>query len=209
MLLKENATILFQGDSITDAGRSRENPDDLGRGYPYFVAAMLRMKYPALNLKFINRGISGNRTSDLMARWQEDCIDLQPDILSILIGINDCWRRFDSNMPMTDEEYCNNYKSLLQDAAAKTNARLIIIEPFLLPYPQDRIKWREDLDPKIQRVRALAREFGALYIPMDGLFTQAALKSKDSDWLGDGVHPTPQGHALIAENWIKVAESNS
>lgn len=205
-LIKNNSIVLFQGDSITDAGRSRTNDDEMGKGYPHMIAAFFSAKYPEKNVKFINRGISGNRVKDLQARWKEDCIDLKPDWASILIGINDCWRRYDRNDPTTAEDYEKGYRDILTRTIAETNARLILCEPFVLPVPEDRKKWREDLDPKIQVVRQLAREFNAIYIPLDGIFAAACTKREPAFWAADGVHPTSAGHALIATEWLKTIE---
>lgn len=204
MQLQDNAFILFQGDSITDAGRSREDATDLGRGYANMIAAWLTATYPEQNLRFINRGISGNRAADLEKRWQADCIDLKPDWVSILIGINDTWRRYDSNSPTTAEAYEDHYRTILKRSLEELNANLIICEPFLLPIPEDRVKWRDDLDPKIAVARKLAREFNAIFVPLDGVFAAAATARLMQDWLPDGVHPTQAGHMLIAQQWLKA-----
>ena len=133
--IKDGEKVLFIGDSVTDCGRSRSaNSKDLGAGYPMFIASFVKAMYPEKDITFINRGISGNRTRDLMKRWKEDCIDLNPDWVSILIGINDTWRRYDSNDPMTVEEFESNYRSLLERTNTETNARLILMEPFVY-YP--------------------------------------------------------------------------
>lgn len=196
-------TILFQGDSITDAGRVREDFYNLGAGYPNFVKSMYLANNPKEEATFINRGISGNRVRDLRSRWQEDCIALKPDVLSILIGINDCWRRFDSNDPTPAEKYEDDYRFILNETRQKLpDTRIILMEPFVLPEPADRIAWREDLDPKIHVVRKLAFEFKTDYIALDGIFAQNYIVSNPSLWTPDGVHPTQAGHALIAEHWL-------
>lgn len=204
MLIEKGSLVLFQGDSITDAGRSRENDADLGRGYANMVAALFSANYPELGVRFINRGISGNTVKDLQARWQADCLDLKPDWLSIMIGINDCARRYTRNDPMSVEEYETTYRDILSQAVKVSNTRLILIEPFVLPIPEDRILWRPDLDEKIAAVRRLAREFGAILIPMDGLFAQAAARQQLEFWAPDGVHPTQAGHAMMAQAWLKA-----
>jgi len=204
MLIKDNSTVLFQGDSITDCGRSKENKADLGGGYAMMAAAWFNALHPDINVNFINRGISGNRVKDLVARWKEDCIDLKPDIVSILIGINDCWRRYDRNDPTTAEQYEEGYRNILTQVKENTNAKIIILEPFVLPVPEDRKQWREDLDPKIAVVRSLAREFGALYIPLDGIFASYSTRKNPEYWAADGVHPTKAGHAVIAKEWLKT-----
>jgi acyl-CoA thioesterase I len=201
-----DGTVLFQGDSITDAGRSRENDRELGVGYPALIAAWFSALYPQRQVRFLNRGISGNRAGDLRSRWQQDCLDLKPTWLSILIGINDTWRRFDGNDPTSVEIYEENFHAILASTRAKMpDTRLVICEPFLLPIPADRIAWRVDLDPKIAAARRLACEFNAIYIPLDGIFAAAsAAKGSPAFWAEDGVHPTPAGHALIAQTWLKA-----
>ncbi|WP_391573330.1 SGNH/GDSL hydrolase family protein [Cohnella sp.] len=203
-LIKQGDTVLFQGDSITDAGRDRSNGADLGRGYALMAAGWFNALFPELGAKFLNRGISGNRVKDLQARWQQDCVDLQPDWVSIYIGINDCWRRYDREDPTSVETFAAGYRDLLERTSQMTKAKIVMLEPFVLPVPEDRKQWREDLDPKINVVRELAREFGAHLVPLDGLFAQASTKAPSADWAPDGVHPSPAGHALIARAWLQA-----
>lgn len=200
--LGQNPLILFQGDSITDAGRNREDPGSLGTGYALMVAGWCQALFPEINATFLNRGVSGDRVADLKARWPEDCLALKPDLVSIMIGINDCWRRYDSNQPVTLAAFEADYRAILKQTAT-LGARIILCEPFLLPVLEGQEKWREDLDPKIQVVRRLAREFDALLIPYDGIFAQAATLQEPAYWLHDGVHPTAAGHALIAREWLR------
>lgn len=204
LLIPDNSTVLFQGDSVTDCGRSREDEKSMGNGYANMVSARISADYPQKNIRFINRGISGNRVVNLEARWQEDCIDLKPDFVSILIGINDCWRRYDRDDPTPVEKYEEGYRNILGQIKEKLKARIIIMEPFVLPVPKDRESWREDLDPKIHAARKLAREFDAIYIPLDGLFAQASTQREPAFWAADGVHPTQAGHALISNAWLKA-----
>lgn len=203
-MLKDGMTILFQGDSITDAGR-REEPDGLGRGYPRKVKEYLDTFCASRNITVINRGISGNRAKDLKARWQEDCIDLKPDILSILIGINDTWRKYDSSDPTSVESYEADYRAILTQAREKLSCQIVILEPFVVPSDENKLCWYEDLMPKILVARKLAREFDAIYIPFDGIF--AAHSSHNNGiapafWSEDGVHPSDAGHALMARYWL-------
>lgn len=202
LIFERGQTILFQGDSITDCGRDRAYADNLGKGYALMTAAWLGAARPDLKLTFLNRGISGNRAADLSDRWQQDCLDLKPDWVSILIGINDTWRRFDSNDPTSTEAYEKHYRDILTRSAA-AGIKLIVCEPFVLRHPADRLAWREDLDPKIQVVRALAEEFNALYVPFDGMFAAQALQHGPATWAADGVHPTPAGHALMSRQWLR------
>src|SRR6056297_3628243 len=117
--LKPHGTILFQGDSITDAGRTA-GVGELGNGYPYLLATRLWAQFPGHNLTVVNRGISGNRSRDLVKRWDEDALELQPDLISILIGINDTWRYFDRNDKTTAGQFHQAYHSIL----SKTRDRL-------------------------------------------------------------------------------------
>lgn len=205
MLIEDRAVVLFQGDSITDAGRGRGDDGNLGSGYPNMIAAWFSAAYPGKNVRFANRGISGNRVNDLDARWKEDCLDLEPTWLSIMIGINDVWRRYDSGDPTSAEAFEAGYRRILTRAKEDSSSpRLIILEPFVLPVPADRLSWREDLDPKIQVVRGLAREFGAIYVPLDGAFSAACVHREPAFWAADGVHPTQAGHALIARKWLEA-----
>ena len=199
--------ILFQGDSITDAGRDYSDYHELGQGYPKYAAELIRDRFDDPKngtIEFINLGISGHRTRDLRARWQKDCIDLQPDIVSIMIGFNDTWRAFDSNDPTPVEEFEDNYRYLLSEIKAHTNAKILLLEPYVLPDVPAKDAWRADLDPKIQAVRRLAREFADAYIPTDGLFAAACVQQEPSHWSGDGVHPNENGSRFIAAYYAKA-----
>ncbi len=204
LLIKPNSLVLFQGDSITMAGRNADQPADLGRGYAFMAASWFGSLFPEHGVHFVNRGISGNRVKDLEARWEADCLQLKPNVVTIMIGINDCWRRYDRNDPTSVEAYEAGYRRLLNQVRERTQAELILMEPFVLPHPEDREEWREDLDPKIQSVRRLAREFNTYLVPLDGLFAEASSRVAPSYWAGDGVHPTPAGHALIARAWLRT-----
>jgi len=201
--LQPNDLILFQGDSITDTGR-RQAAAPMGRGYAFLLSAWLAARYPHRNWRFENRGIGGNRVNDLLARWEEDCVALRPSVVSILIGINDTWRAFDRGTPRSTEEFEDLYRSLLSLTREKATERIILMEPFVLHEPPDRAAWRTDLDPKIHVVRKLAREFQTALIPLDGVFARAATQRPSVEWAADGVHPTPAGHALIAQEWMKA-----
>jgi lysophospholipase L1-like esterase len=204
MLISPDDRILFTGDSITDCGRDRNNPDSLGFGYAAFAAAHVQARLAAPTLKIFNRGISGNRVADLLGRVEADLLALKPTVVSILIGINDTWRRYDSNSITDAKAYERDYRVLLEKIAA-ISARVVLLEPFLLHVPDDRYAWREDLNPKIDAVRRLAVDFGAELIPLDGLFAQAATQAPPAYWCPDGVHPSAAGHALIAETWLENA----
>ena len=208
MLLRKNCTILFQGDSITDAGRTG-SPDpatNLGTGYPNIIANWLNAAHPDWNLNFVNRGISGDRTLEMSARWEKDCLDIKPDVLSVLIGINDTWRRYDWGVATSTEDYYDRLTAMLRSAKkANPDMKILLIEPFLLESSADKSKFREDLDPKIQACRKAARELADAFLPMDGIFASACVYKEPAFWSADGVHPSPAGHALIAQKWIDLA----
>ena len=203
MLLRKGDHVLFYGDSITDAGRLSDQPP-LGSGYVAICASLLAETHPELDLRFTNTGISGNRVYDLEARLDVDLLAHRPTVVSIMIGINDTWRRYDSQLasPIPDFEAC--LRRILERVRDELAARVVICEPFLLPTLPDRAAWREDLDPRIGAVRALAREFADTLVPLDGLFAAAACQEPMAAWLPDGVHPTSAGHALIADAWIRA-----
>ena len=204
LVFDDHAVVLLQGDSITDAGRDRADPAGMGGGYAFMASSWLAAAFPEKRLKFLNRGNSGDRAKDLEARWKADCLDLRPAWVSIMIGINDTWRRFDSNDPTSTEAYERAYRSLLASARKERNARFILLEPFVLPVPEDRKAWRTDLDPRLHVVRTLAREFDAILVPLDGIFAAAAARREPAYWAADGVHPTAAGHALIAQAWLSA-----
>jgi len=201
-LIEDGALVLFQGDSITDAGRYYNDPLDMGEGYAQMAAARFGEAFADKGIKFLNRGISGNRAVDLQRRWDRDCLDLQPDWVSIMIGVNDAWRRYDSNDPTTCDDFADSYRDILTRTRDVLAARLVMLEPFVLPVSPEVVRFREDLDPTIHAVRALARQFDAIYVPLDSLFAQAVSRQPPHYWSEDGVHPTAAGHNLIAEAWL-------
>ena len=200
--LRPGDTVLFIGDSITDAGRDRSDDSDLGRGYAHLAAALLGASRPDLGLTFLNRGIGGDTTSMVLARWSSDAIDLSPTVVSIMIGINDTWRRFDSGTPTSIASYELSLRAMLSSARDDLGAHLVLIEPFSLPVNQEQCDWRDDLDPRIAVVRRLAGEFNATLVPVDGLLSAVAARDGAAVWAPDGVHPSLAGHALIAKAWI-------
>jgi lysophospholipase L1-like esterase len=207
-LIEENALVLFQGDSITDASRNRQDSHDMGKGYAHMAAAWFGALHPERNVRFLNRGISGNRVPHLVERWEADCLALMPSWVSIMIGINDTWHGMqDPKQHVSHGEYETGYRRILSLCRDRLGARLVLIEPFVLPIPEDRRKWRADLDPRIQIVRNLASEFKAVLVPLDGLFAEAAARREPAYWAPDGVHPTPAGHALIAQAWLRAVRA--
>ncbi len=207
MLIKENYTIIFQGDSITDAERNCVDENSYGNGYCEMCSSILNNLYPDYNLKIINKGIAGNLTRDMKARWDKDCLDYKPDIVSIMAGINDVWCHYNGSNYITPiEQFTENYEYLMS-SVKKKGAKLIIVEPFLFVVGEH-IKdfFREDLDPKINAIRKLAEKYADIYIPMDGIFHSYLTKYKRDEILRDGVHPTILGHRMIAKEWLKLIQ---
>ncbi len=195
--------ILFQGDSITDAGRDRSDPHELGPGYPFYAASYIEHEYPDIDFEFINLGISGNQTKDLVERLQNDFIDINPDIVSIHIGVNDTWHHAADRSWLDDGIYEANYRKVLSEIKEKTSAKILIIEQFLLPVP-DKEFFREDLNGKIDITRKLAREFADYYIPLDGLLAQACIGIEPTHWSDDGVHPNKNGSEFIGKLYAEA-----
>ena len=192
--------IVFQGDSITDAGRDKRNYRHMGNGYPKYAAEALKEAYPDTEFDFINLGISGNRTCQLFDRLYTDAIAFDPDIVSILIGINDIWHRYGSGrIATTDAQLELNYRSILERLRKETSAKIVILCPFLLDC-EDKEAIREDLRRVIPIVRRLADEFADVYIPLD-LYFEDALKTQPEPkhFSGDGVHPNSNGSAFIGK----------
>lgn len=206
--MTRRGVLLFQGDSITDAGRDRQDPASLGSGYVGMVAGRLLLDHAEEPLTVHNRGISGNRSKDLLARWDADCVDLKPDFLSLYIGVNNTWRRYDQNDPTPVEVFERELRALLDRSFNETPATpgaSILMEPFLLDQPAGaKARWREDLDPKRDVVRRAAAEYKTLFLPLQELFTDALDRAPAAHWAADGVHPTPAGHALIADAWLEI-----
>lgn len=203
-IIPDGSTVVFAGDSITDATRTEGGPA-LGAGYVLFAVGSHSARRPTSGIRWVNAGVSGDRVVDLEARWEQDVLSAAPDVLSVLIGINDVWRRYDSDDPTTADEYREGYRRLLASAVDGGVRELILIEPFLIPVG-DQLRWREDLDPKIQVVRELAREFGAHLLAADGLFAQLSARTGSDAWAADGVHPTLAGHRALADGWLALVD---
>ncbi|RYM06522.1 GDSL family lipase [Sporolactobacillus sp. THM7-7] len=203
MLIKKNDVVLFQGDSITDVKRDHERPDDLGTGYPLMVAGYFGTMFPEMNVRFLNTAVGGDAVEDMAARWKKDCIDLKPDVVSILIGINDTWNHAGKETSESPAHFKEKYRRVLTGVSTQLDARIVIMEPYVLPYPEDRKAWREDLDPKIHTVRELAAEYQAVFVPLDGIMNSVCVRTGAKYLTGDdGVHPTSAGHGVIAKAWL-------
>lgn len=201
MKIQQKDTWLFLGDSITDCDRDRQNPFDLGHGFAQMTAEQLTHLYPDSHFTFYNRGIGGNQSHDVLVRLQEDCLDLTPDVVVFLIGINDTWHHVgdaDFGTAYRAQRFEETVRQIVAKITESGITRILLLEPFLLPYPADRKTWRIDLDPKIHIIRQLAAEYHCQLVPLDGLFAEAAVAQGPQALTGeDGVHPTMTGHQLI------------
>lgn len=200
--------ILFQGDSITDAGRSREDDSFLGVGYPYLVGAEMNYKNPN-EYEFINRGVSGNRVVDLYARIKADIINLKPDVMSILIGVNDVWHELGGNLNGVDaEKYEKFYSMLIEEVkAALPEIKIMILEPFVLRGRGTNDEYdvfRKEVEARAEKARAIADKYGLPFVPLQDKLDEAYKTAPEGYWLADGVHPTAAGHELIKREWISA-----
>lgn len=195
--------ILFQGDSITDAGRDRSDYHNLGGGYPKYAAAGMQAAFPEVDFEFIDLGIGGNQTKDLVARLESDFIDIQPDIVSILIGINDVWHHAGDRSWIEDEVFEERYRTVLAAIKERTNAKILMLEPFLIPVEDKQVFW-EDLPGKINIIRKLAREYADAYLALDGRLNEAFIGTEPTAFAADGVHPTAEGAAFIGKLYVEA-----
>lgn len=209
--LKPGAVILFQGDSITDAGRDRKNkrandPGSLGRGYAMLAAGALLKKHNTLDLQIHNRGISGHKVPDLDKRWQADCFDLKPDVLSILIGVNDIWHKLNGNYDGTVETYETGFTELiLKTRAALPDTRIVICQPFVLRCGAVKDNWFPEFDQRMAAAKRVASKTNTAWVPFQDVFNSAVARNdKPEYWAGDGVHPSLAGHQLMADTWLKA-----
>lgn len=210
-LIAPDDTILFQGDSITDAGRSRDTAKDantqsaLGTGYAWLAAAEVLVDHPADNLKIFNRGISGNKVFQLAERWDEDCLNIKPNLLSILIGVNDIWHKLNGKYDGTVEIYERDYRALLtRTKKALPHVKLVICEPFVLRCGAVNDKWFPEFDHYRAAAKRVAESFDATFVPFQTMFNEAVKYASPDHWSKDGVHPSPAGAALMAHTWVKM-----
>ena len=203
-------TVLFQGDSITDCGRNNcggagYTNNGLGPGYPSLIASRLQCDYPAKDIAFINKGISGNRIVDLYARWRIDGLNLNPDIISILIGVNDTWHEFGNHNGVDVPRYARFYRELLEwSKSTLPNVKFVLLEPFVAPGLVGKPEFVAEVAERAKVVKGLADEFGAIFLPLQGIFNDAFKRAPENHWTPDGVHPTPAGHQLITDAWLKA-----
>jgi len=206
--LKDSDTILFIGDSITDVDRRKLEYAPLGRGYVNFAANLIIARHAQISLKVENTGISGDTVRNLKSRWRTDCLAHNPAVLSILIGINDLWRRFDSRPEQVanavfPDEYETTYRELLREAKAHCNPQMVLMEPFMFCNDPAHQMFKE-LPSYIQVVHRLAREFNAVIVPLQTHIDKEIAHVPPQKWSGDMVHPATWAHAWIAENWLSA-----
>ncbi len=209
-LIEPGDTILFQGDSITDAGRNRGQGDQpnhqpaMGNGYAWMAGSQLLVGQTA-DLEIFNRGISGNKVYQLADRWQEDCLDLKPDVLSILIGVNDIWHMLNGDYESDVDVYKRDYHALVKRTkAALPQVKLVVCEPFVLRCGAVDEKWFPAFDGYRAAARRVAEAAGAAFVPYQSMFDAAAKFAPPEHWAKDGVHPSDFGNSLMAHAWLEA-----
>ncbi len=208
--------ILFQGDSITDAGRNKEKEGSLGTGYANLVSATLGFEHPG-EYAFLNRGISGNRIVNLYERIKKDLINLKPDYLSILIGINDVWHEYVRQNGVSLKKYDMVYRLFLDEIMEELpECKIMILEPFVLPgtatetdeeHPGRWELFSSDVPQRAAIAQKIAQDYHLPFIPLQKLFDEACKTAPANYWLRDGVHPTVAGHELIKREWLRTFET--
>ncbi len=213
IVLQKGNVILFQGDSITDAGRNKEETSfnttkALGNGYAFMASSQLLYKHADKDLKIYNKGISGNKVYQLAERWDADCISLKPDVLSILIGVNDYWHMRNGKYDGTVETYRKDFHALLERTKKELpNVKLIIGEPFAVKGTSAvDDSWFPALGEYQAAAKQLAETFGAAFIPYQSIFTKAEKMAPGVYWTGDGVHPSVAGAQLMAQSWLEMVK---
>ena len=202
-------TILFQGDSITDAGRNRAAEHDLGGGYPCLVGAKLGRRCPE-KYQFLNRGIGGDKVTNLIGRWKRDCINLQPDYLSILVGVNDVWHELDWREGTDTDTFMRVYDLLLEHTVkALPETKILLLEPYVLEdalEPDKREDFKSGVREKREAVRKLAEKYHLVTVPLQDIFDSALKEAPALYWTAEGIHPTKAGHQLICDAWMEAFE---
>lgn len=205
---RDGHTFLFQGDSITDGNRTRDNDWNhvMGHGYQFIIASKLWYEFSNKGFHFFNRGVSGNKVTDLADRWQKDTLDLTPDVLSILIGINDTSAFLNGNHDFTGENYHDGLRALLEQTKEQLpDIQFVLCEPFVLPVGSVKDRWDEysnEIKKRQQSVLKLSQEFNAVFVPFQTAFNKALSKAPAAYWIWDGIHPMPAGHELMAREWL-------
>ncbi len=204
------ATILFQGDSITDCGRARDNDNVLGVGYPQRIAGKYNYEQPG-KYTFINRGIGGNRIVDLYARIKNDIINVKPDVMSILIGVNDVWHEVNYKNGVCAEKFEKIYDMLISEILEELpNLKIMIMEPFVLKSSATEATWdyfSTEVAKRSAAAKRIAQKYNLTFVPLQEKFDEMVAKQPEPYWTSEGVHPSYAGHELIAREWIKAFEA--
>lgn len=190
---------VFQGDSITDAGRDRRNYHDMGKGYPHYAAEYLTDECPDTEFEFFNFGVSGNRTCQLFDRLWRDGLEFDPDVISVFIGINDVWHRHDKRekIATTDEQIATNYRAILERIRRESHAKIVMVAPYILDC-DDKDDMKAELPSVLKIVRDLAAEFADVFIDLDAEFAKVLPNQPEPKFYSaDGVHPNEAGAAFI------------
>lgn len=202
---------LFQGDSITDAMRNRDNEKSINTGYVHIMASKMLLKYPG-EFEFFNRGIGGNRIIDVYARIKSDIINLKPDYMSLLIGVNDVWHELELQNGIDSDKFKTLYRMLISEIkAARPDVKIYIMAPFLLKGSETTENWEifsAEVKKRAEAAKEIAQEFNLTFIPLQEEFDKALLKMPEEYWVRDGVHPLEAGQALIADVLLKHFEKD-
>lgn len=208
--------ILFFGDSITDAGRDKSAPESIGNGFVNLIARELGKKEPD-QCVIINRGVSGNRSVDLISRLNQDVISLQPEYVTILSGVNDVWHELSREAGVSAGDFEAHYTGMVQQLQEKIpSVKIIIMGPFVLPgtatVREDDPQWwaffEKELPLREEAAKRVSEKFGLCYIPLQEAFDKALLDGSEAKTLlHDGVHPAAKGQFLIAQEWLKAFEN--
>lgn len=212
--MKNGMTVLFQGDSITDGNRGRNNDPNhiLGHGYQYIISSRIAADYPEMDFKFINKGISGNRTVDLFARWKENALNLKPDLVSILVGVNDIGSEFSSKAGVSAEKMELVLELIIEETKSiYPDIIFVLCEPFILPVGAIKERWNEWSDEITKRrdvIKRLAMKHNAIFVPFQEEFDKVCKLRSPEYWIWDGVHPTYAGHGMMANVWLNVVKTH-
>lgn len=208
----DQLTVLFQGDSITDAGRDRASTEanayhHMGVGYALLTSAMILGNHPGTDLKSYNRGISGNKVFQLAGRWQKDALDLEPNVVSILIGVNDFWHMLNGEYDGKVETYRNDYRALLnRTREVMPGVKFILCEPFIIRGGKsvESERWESEFPAYREAAKEMAEEFDAAWVPFQRVFDEALEEAPAEHWSHDGVHPSLAGSYIMAEAWLEA-----
>lgn len=203
MKIKDGSVLLFQGDSITDTNRN-DSPDGLGFGYPKIVAD--RLKAAGSSVRVINRGVGGNKTADLVARFERDFRDVKPDYVSLLIGVNDVWHGYNGECGTytSDDAFEANLRTIVSRVKEEMKVPLVMMEPYILDTRMGHVLMKAELFRKVHIYRAVAMQYADEYISLEGRFAERYLDRPPEHWSFDGIHPTEAGHALIADWFMRA-----